>query len=414
MDGFKSIVFDNDKCVGCTNCMKKCPTQAIRVRNGKASINYERCIACGNCVRSCPHYAIHTVCDDYSALSAYKFNVALVPSCLFAQFPHIDTPELTLNAMKNIGFDHVYEVARASDLLSMVKREEFIMGEVKKPAISVVCPACVELILTRYHVLKDNLLDHLPPLELAAKQARAEAREISGLPDNEIGVFYVSPCPAKVQSIKNDFYSDNHLLSGAVSVSETCKRLHKVKPEDVKMTLPLTASNMGVSWSASGGEAASFPNNRQLAADGIENVISILRELEDGKLADIDFIELHACHSGCVGGVLNVTNTFVAKSKLHTLRRTALLNKTNTVDKLDKPMSYYKMNKKWQTKDVYKLDADMGKAMEKMQKVEEILSLLPHLDCGVCGSPSCRAFAEDVVQKQVDFSRCVVYNNDNK
>lgn len=70
------------------------------------------------------------------------------------------------------------------------------------PVISNVCPACVELICSRYHSLADNLLDFLPPLGVAAKLAREEARGKSGLPDGDIGVFYLSPCPAKVQQIK--------------------------------------------------------------------------------------------------------------------------------------------------------------------------------------------------------------------
>ena len=41
---FHSVTLDKDKCVGCTNCIKRCPTQAIRVRGGKAQIISERCI----------------------------------------------------------------------------------------------------------------------------------------------------------------------------------------------------------------------------------------------------------------------------------------------------------------------------------------------------------------------------------
>ncbi len=389
--------------------MKNCPTGAIRVRGGKASVNYKKCISCGNCVRACPSRAITAVCDTYDVLKNFKYNVALMPSALYAQFPHISDPDLIINALKNVGFDYVYETARASDLLSMLKREMFIMGDCKLPVISTVCPACVELILTKYHCLKDNLIDHLAPLCLAAKEAREEARQLSGLADEDIGVFYITPCPAKAQAIKNGFYSGIKELSGALSVAETCKRLTSVKKEDVEITLNIKASSAGISWSSSGGEAASFPNTRQLAADGIFNVISILRELEDGKLQNIDFVELHACHSGCVGGVFNVANTFVAKSKLHTLRRTTLLNKTNTDDKLDKEAAYYKNPYKWETKNVYTLDDDFYKAITKMQEVEEIMKKLPHLDCGVCGSPSCRAFAEDVVQGEIDISACVIY-----
>ena len=50
---FHSVTLDESKCVGCTNCIKRCPTEAIRVRNGKAVITSERCIDCGECIRIC-------------------------------------------------------------------------------------------------------------------------------------------------------------------------------------------------------------------------------------------------------------------------------------------------------------------------------------------------------------------------
>ncbi|MBO5076641.1 MAG: 4Fe-4S binding protein, partial [Clostridia bacterium] len=52
---FHSIVLDEELCKGCTNCIKKCPTDAIRVQYGKARIEKERCIDCGECVRTCPY-----------------------------------------------------------------------------------------------------------------------------------------------------------------------------------------------------------------------------------------------------------------------------------------------------------------------------------------------------------------------
>jgi Na+-translocating ferredoxin:NAD+ oxidoreductase RNF subunit RnfB len=46
---YHSVTLDKGLCVGCTNCIKRCPTQAIRVRDGKAQIITERCIDCGSC-----------------------------------------------------------------------------------------------------------------------------------------------------------------------------------------------------------------------------------------------------------------------------------------------------------------------------------------------------------------------------
>ena len=82
-------------------------------------------------------------------------------------------------------------------------------------------------------------------------------------------------------------------------------------------TVPLKNSGlMGVGWASSGGESAALLKERYLAADGIENVIQVLEELENEKLNDLDFIELNACAGGCVGGPLTVENPYVAKARL--------------------------------------------------------------------------------------------------
>ena len=74
---FHAVTLDKDLCVGCTNCIKRCPTQAIRVRGGKAQIISERCIDCGECVRVCPHHAKKARHDELSMLDNYRYTVAL-------------------------------------------------------------------------------------------------------------------------------------------------------------------------------------------------------------------------------------------------------------------------------------------------------------------------------------------------
>ncbi len=72
-----SVTLDRDKCKGCINCIKRCPTEAIRVRDGKASIIAERCIDCGECIRICPHHAKKALCDPLEVLEDYEYTIAL-------------------------------------------------------------------------------------------------------------------------------------------------------------------------------------------------------------------------------------------------------------------------------------------------------------------------------------------------
>ena len=96
---YHSVTLDVDKCVGCTNCIKRCPTEAIRVREGKAIITPERCIDCGVCIRVCPHHAKKAKFDHLEMLNRFTYNIALPAPSLYGQFRHLDHIDLILTAL---------------------------------------------------------------------------------------------------------------------------------------------------------------------------------------------------------------------------------------------------------------------------------------------------------------------------
>lgn len=57
-----------DLCEGCSHCMNVCPTEALRVKNGKAVLYAEKCVDCGKCFRECPSSAIIIDHDDFSQI----------------------------------------------------------------------------------------------------------------------------------------------------------------------------------------------------------------------------------------------------------------------------------------------------------------------------------------------------------
>ena len=74
---YHSVILKEDKCVGCTNCVKRCPTEAIRVRSGKATILPNRCIDCGTCVQVCPHQAVQSIRSEFYMLQRFQYNIAV-------------------------------------------------------------------------------------------------------------------------------------------------------------------------------------------------------------------------------------------------------------------------------------------------------------------------------------------------
>ena len=53
-----------------------------------------------------------------------------------------------------------------------------------------------------------------------------------------------------------------------------------------------------------------------------------------------------------------------------------------------------------------RLDADMGKAIEKLARMQEVIHSLPGRDCGACGAPTCAALAEDIVMERAHIDLC--------
>lgn len=405
-----SVYLDEKKCSGCTACLKHCPTEAIRIRDGHASIDPDRCIDCGECIRVCPHNAKKAVCEKLSAMDKFKWKIALPAPSLYGQFDNLEDVDFVLDGLIKIGFDDVFEVSAAAELVSAYTRLYLKTEGVKKPAISSACPVVIRLIGLRFPSLTDNIIHMLPPMEIAAMLARKKAkREHPELADEEIGVCFISPCPAKVSYVKNGFAGYKSQVDTVVSINDIYFQLiAKMQPKaDIKS---LSNSGMiGIGWASTGGEATAIFNESYLAADGIENVIRVLDQVENGNIPPLEFIELNACSGGCVGGVMTMQNPFIAKARLQTLRRYLPVSQNF----LSKEESYipesYIFNEIPTYHPISRLSDSMAESMRMMADIQKLRDTLPGIDCGACGAPNCRAFAEDTVRNKSCGAKCPLY-----
>ncbi|MBQ6706905.1 MAG: 4Fe-4S binding protein [Clostridia bacterium] len=408
-----SVFLDEQKCTGCTTCLRHCPTEAIRIRNGKAEINEARCIDCGECIRVCPHKAKKAVCNKLDAMDRFRYKIALPAPTLYGQFDNLDDVDYVLTGLKRLGFDEVFEVSKAAELVSAYTRLYLNTEGVKKPVISSACPAVTRLIALRFPSLKDNLLRMLPPMEIAAGLAREKAeREHPELKPEEIGVCFISPCPAKASYVKNGFASYKSRVDVVVSISDLYFQLinsmsHTEQPETLS-----DSGMIGIGWSSSGGEATALFNDSYLAADGIDNVIHVLDQIENGNIPPLEFIELNACTGGCVGGVLTMQNPYIAKSRLQILRRYLPVSQ-NLLPTSEQyiPEGYF-FNDDPEYQPISQLSSSMAESMRMLADIQALRGRLPGLDCGSCGAPTCRAFAEDVVKGTAKESDCILTMRD--
>lgn len=407
MDYFHSVTLDADRCKGCITCVKRCPTEAIRVKNGKATIIKERCIDCGECIRVCPHHAKKAVFDRLDVLGQYDYKVALPAPALFGQFNNLENVDFVLNGLLDICFDEVFEVARAAELVSECTRKRLTEPDCPKPLISSACPAIVRLIRVRFPKLIPHLLMVRAPVEIAAGIARREAVEKTGLPSEKIGIFFISPCPAKVTAVRQPLGTNISEIDGVLAISDVYKPLLNAMNK-IEHPKPLSECGLtGISWAYTGGEATSLLRNRYLAADGMENVIKILEEIEDDKLMDLDFVELGACNSGCVGGCLNIENPYIALTRIRQVRKYLPVS-NNRIKDYSLPLESYFCNKSIEYDPILQLDKDMGRAFMKMQEIQKLEKQLPGIDCAACGAPSCHTFAVDVINGNANKSECLI------
>ncbi len=402
MPYYHSVTLDIDKCRGCTNCIQHCPTEAIRVRGGKAKIIKDRCIDCGECIRVCQYRAKRAVTDSFDMLENFEYNIALPAPALYGQFGSNITADKVLTGLLEIGFDDVFEVARAAEYVSSLTRKLLEEDKFPCPAISSACPAVVRLITVRFPGLLDNVVNLLEPMEIAARMARKEARDKTGLCDDKIGVFFITPCPAKMTSIKSSIAVNSSAVTGAISVNDTyVKLLSVLKNIEAK---PLAKAGFeGISWARRGGESYGTGLDNYIVVDGIENVIKILEAIEDEKLPDVRFVELAACPVGCVGGALNVANSYVSVNNIKNIAEAA----GNSAPVVGIEEGLLLCEKKPTASDAMNLDKNLMIAMKKMEEIETMCQSMPQLDCGSCGAPTCKALAEDIVRGFAQEYDCI-------
>ncbi len=402
---YHSVTLIEEKCVGCTNCIKRCPTEAIRIRGGKAVIASERCIDCGECIRICPHHAKRARHTHLSRLSDFTYKIALPAPALYGQFNNLDDIDYVLNGLKQMGFDDVFEVSRAAELVSEATRKLMVSGKIKRPVISSACPAVVRLIRVRFPDLCDHVLPLKSPMETAAAMAKQEAAERTGLPPEQIGCFFLTPCPAKVTDIKMPLGIEKSQVDGAIAISEVFPELSQKMDHLETVETIANSGVIGVSWATSGGESAALLNEKYLAADGIENVIRVLEEIEDERIGELEFIELNACAGGCVGGVLCVENPYVAKARIQRLRKYLPVSQNHLMGGPIPELMGWEAGLEFSN--ALTLSADLKQAMQMMVDIDSMEEELPGLDCGACGAPTCRAFAEDVIRGGCEKTDCI-------
>lgn len=415
---YHAVEIDDDQCIGCSHCMKICPTEAIRIRNGKAFIQENRCIDCGKCYTACPSKAIYIKQDDFDDIQKYPHSVALVPAVFLGQFPDEIRVSRIYAAMKDLGFRHVYEVESAATIYAEAKHRYAKTHVDDQPLISSFCPAIVRLIQVKYPSLVGNIIPVKAPLDISAMYALNLLTE-QGVKPEEIGIFYITPCAAKIAAVKSPVGEEKSIVTGVINMDALYNRVYKKIKEQGKNYIfpPLRTprlSSDAILSTLTNGERRLCYAKRSYSIDGIENVMDFLEKLENDEIEGVEFLELRACDQSCAGSILSCDNRFLCSERMYDRARKAAERERNGEMARDREMEVYREQllahvgtEPVKSRSMMTLDNDISKALEKMEQINHLSACLPQVDCGLCGAPTCDALASDIVCGNACKTDCV-------
>jgi len=403
------IRINENACRGCVNCIKVCPTEAMRVIHGKVRILEDRCIGCGECIRSCRHRALSLQENDWDKVSSVRPITLASDPALFTQFPWSPNPAILDQALRGLGFEPIFEeCSMVYDLAALAISRAIENGSATDlPMISTYCPAVVRLVQIKFQELLSHLAPVESPLETCIDLWRARHNK------HDVPASLVVACPARVAMVEDpvgrDVSSADFVISTARITREILSRSHGIQESAERKA----KDSRWLNWAMLGGETRHILHFaerplRTLTVSGMKNVISLLQDIELHRMKGLDFVELRACDLGCIGGISNAESRFLSRLKIENYGYSPELSEEEreTLESLYEA-KIWKLQEEIRSIEQIPLGKDMAKAMEKLEELHSVYAELPHLDCGTCGRPSCRIMAEDIVRGEGSVDDCI-------
>ena len=372
-DSSYSLVRDPNKCILCRRCETMCnevQTVGALAEIGRGFMTHvgstfsrpmfdTTCTFCGQCLAVCPTGALtekSNVSEVWNILHRKNHEdlviVQVAPAVRvalgeeFGLEPGTEVTGQMVTALRNLGFDRVFDTNFAADLTIMEEAHEFIerLGE-GKPILTSCCPGWVNFMEHQFSDLIDIPSTCKSPHEMFGAIAKSYYAEKIGIDPAKITVVSVMPCIAKKYEAKRDElneegFSDVDIVITTRELASMIKEagIDLVNTEKSDFDNPLGESTGGGTiFGASGGvieatirtaydtltgesldkveyeelrglrgvkKAVVNINGKEIhigVVNGLGNTRKILEKIRSGE-EKLDAIEVMACPGGCVGG----------------------------------------------------------------------------------------------------------------
>lgn len=416
------VRFHEERCTGCAECLKVCPTNAIRIRRQKSVRFVDQCIGCAACLRVCPAGAVSSTTQLPESIGRDHVAIALVSPVLYAQFPSI-MPGGVLMALRQMGFHHTVDMSFFSEMFEFAAaefvRRNRTSREAPWPLISPACPVVVRLIAFQFPSLLPHLLPVLRPVRLMTREIKERIIPEYENQKQKVILYYINPCPTLTSSTLRIDPCRPRPAEMAIGINDIYPAL---KPQVEKV---LASDRIPFSWTRfefetcstadaafaamSGGEITRMEIDNSLAVHGLKETVDYLNKIEMGLLKDIEYIEFRTCREACLGGALTVVDKYIAKRHVQKMVATFGMGRRLPRDVLLRQYEQgrFKLEKSPEVLRRFFSSRKPTLSLADAERIEQLVAELGNHNCGACGAPDCRTFAEDVVHGQAALTNCV-------
>ncbi|MBR1855020.1 MAG: response regulator [Lachnospiraceae bacterium] len=301
-----SLVYTNDKCIGCNKCINACPAMgacmSVDQKDGtrKIEVNGNYCVSCGACIDACEHDAREFGDDTERFFADLKKGVPislLIAPAFLANYPR--EYGSVLGGLKKLGAKRIISISFGADIctwgyLNYIQKYNYVGG------ISQPCPAVVRYIEN----YTPELLPKLFPVQSPLMCGAIYCRKVLGMTDK---LAFISPCIAKKMEI------DDPNNAGLVHYNVTFEHLmkyvkdHHVNGPDVTDEIEY---GLGSFYPTPGGlkENVYWFLGSEVAIRQIEGEKRMYEWLQKNKNRIKDqktpflFIDALNCENGCICG----------------------------------------------------------------------------------------------------------------